>query len=212
MPEEDKVLKLKNASPPKSKKELRAFLGLANYYRKFIPNFASIALPLTDKTRKGNPENIQWDSDCQEAFENLKGQLSQKPIVCLPDPKSQYTLRTDASDRGVGAVLLQEHDGDLRPVAYAGRKLSDAEAKYATIEKECLAVIWALKKFKPYIYGTQFVIETDHQPLQYLKKTKTENGRLMRWALQLQPYSYQLRVIKGSENVGADYLSRSSLL
>ncbi|KAL8625691.1 hypothetical protein ACOMHN_043966 [Nucella lapillus] len=121
----------------------------------------------------------------------------------------RYMLRTDASDKGIGAVLLQERDGDLRPVAYSSKKLNNAEQNYSTIEKECLGVVWAIKKFEPYLYGSHFILETDHRPLEYLKRAKTDNGRLMRWALQLQQHTFTLRVIPGVENIGADYMSRT---
>lgn len=208
-PEEDKVDKIRDAQPPKTKKDLRAFLGLAGYYRKFVQNFATIALPLTEKTKKGHPENVQWDDDCEEAFTLLKNELCKKPVICLPDSEKQYTLRTDASDRGIGAVLMQDQGNGLQPIAYASKKLSETEGRYAIIEKECMAIVWGVRKFEQYLFGTKFVIETDHQPLQYLQKARTENGRLMRWAIQLQQYNFTVRVIPGKDNIGADYLSRS---
>lgn len=209
-PEEDKLKKIKDAQPPRTKKELRAFLGLAGYYRKFVPNFATIALPLTDKTKKGHPEHVKWDESCEKSFSTLKRKLCEKPVICMPDKDKVYTLRTDASDRGIGAVLMQDQGHGLQPVAYASRKLSETESRYATIEKECLAIVWAIRKFEPYLFGNSFVIETDHQPLQYLRKSRTENGRLMRWAIQLQQYQFVVKVIPGKDNVGADYLSRAT--
>ena len=211
-PQDDKLTKIRDAQPPKTKKELRAFLGLAGYYRKFIPDFATIALPLTDRTKKGQPEHVRWDDACEEAFAALKQKLGEKPIICMPDKSKQYTLRTDASDRGIGAVLLQDHGQGLQPVAYASKKLGGAETKYSTIEKECLAIVWGIRKFEPYLFGTHFIVETDHQPLQYLRKSKTENGRLMRWAIQLQQYHFTVKVIPGRHNVHADYASRATFV
>ncbi|KAL8598384.1 hypothetical protein ACOMHN_032661 [Nucella lapillus] len=208
-PESDKVDKLVSASRPTTKKQIRAFLGLAGYYRKFISNFAEIATPLTDATKKGKPEKVEWTEQCETAFMLLKSNLSKKPVVILPNSEQEYVLRTDASDKGIGAVLLQERDGDLRPVAYSSKKLNNAEQNYSTIEKECLGVVWAIKKFEPYLYGSHFILETDHRPLEYLKRAKTDNGRLMRWALQLQQHTFTLRVIPGVENIGADYMSRT---
>ena len=207
-PEDDKVAKIQQAERPTNKKQLRSFLGLAGYYRKFVPNFATIALPLTDRTKKGQPDKLIWDEHCETAFSTLKKHLCQKPILCLPDVTKEYTLRTDASDTGLGAILLQDQGDGLQPLAYGSKKLKGAELKYSVIEKECMAVVWGVKKFEPYLYGTHFTLETDHQPLQYLRKTKTENGRLMRWAIQLQQHSFTVKVIPGKENVGADYLSR----
>ena len=209
-PEADKVQKIKAAQKPRTKKELRSFLGLAGYYRKFVPNYAMIAAPLTDLTKKNQPEKLIWNDASEQAFKTLKSKLTSEPIVRLPDKSKTYTLRTDASDKGLGAVLLQENEGILQPIAYASKKLSKAESSYATIEKECLAVIWAIKKFEAYLYGTTFVLETDHQPLQYLKRNKTTNGRLMRWAILLQDHDFTVRVIPGKDNIGADFLSRST--
>ncbi|XP_064120173.1 uncharacterized protein LOC135224778 [Macrobrachium nipponense] len=110
--------------------------------------------------------------------------------------------------QGLGAVLLQEHDNEKWPVFYASRKLSEVEQRYAVIERECLAVVWATKKFYPYLYGKQFILETDHRPLTYLDTAKPLNGRLMRWALHLQQFQMSIHYIKGSDNVGGDYLSR----
>jgi hypothetical protein len=208
-PEDDKVEKLRKAERPTTKTEVRAFLGLAGYYRKFVKNFSELAHPLTELTKGKQPEKVKWSVEAEKAFSDLKEHLCCKPVMCLPDKNKEFILRTDASNQAVGAVLLQDHGDGPQPVAYASRKLKDAEKNYATIEKECLASIWAIKKFEPYLYGKSFVLETDHQPLHYLEKSKTENGRLMRWALTLQQYDFRVHVIKGKDNIGADYLSRS---
>ncbi|XP_076461701.1 uncharacterized protein LOC143294155 [Babylonia areolata] len=165
LPEMDKVEKVMKAPVPETKTQVRAFLGLVGNYRKFIPNFSAIALPLTDLTRKGAPNNVVWTPECDRTFKTLKGRLVSRPVLQLPDLSCQFVLRTDASDRGLGAVLLQEKEGVLHPVAFASRKLSGTESHYSTIEKECLAVVWATDKFQQFLYGQQFVLETDHQPL-----------------------------------------------
>ena len=128
----------------------------------------------------------------------------------LPDISKPFILQTDASDGGIGAVLLQLEDevGIKLPVAYASRKLKSSECKYSTIEKECLGIVWAINKFQRYLYGREFLIETDHQPLTYLNKAKVINSRIMRWALSLQSYRYRVIAIRGKDNQGADYLSR----
>ena len=126
----------------------------------------------------------------------------------LPDFSKEFLLQTDASNDGLGAVLLQEEDDTKHPIAFASRKLLDREKNYSCIERECLAVVWGIQKFQNYLYGRHFILEVDHQPLQYLGKTQYQNGRLMRWALALQPYRFTVHAIKGSENVGADFLSR----
>ncbi|XP_062602901.1 uncharacterized protein LOC134264647 [Saccostrea cucullata] len=207
-PEDDKIEAIKNAPIPETKKQVRSFLGLVGFYRKFIPNFSAIAIPLSDLTKKGNPNRVQWTECHQGAFDSLKQLLCSRPILKLPDMQKPFILRTDAADEGIGAVLLQMEGDEKFPVAYASRKLQKREKSYAVIEKECLAVVWGIQKFHQYLYGKDFVLETDHQPLMYMNKAKTENSRLMRWALQLQPYHFRIVAIKGSENVGADYLSR----
>nr|XP_034316846.1 uncharacterized protein LOC117686231 [Crassostrea gigas] len=207
-PEQDKIDAVRNAPIPQTKKQVRAFLGLAGFYRKFIPNFSAIAILLSDLTKKGQPNKVIWTESQQRAFDTLKHMLSERPILKLPEFNETFILRTDAADDGIGAVLLQMEDDEKLPVAYASRKLQPREKAYAVIEKECLAVVWGIQKFHQYLYGREFLLETDHQPLTYLNKAKTENSRLMRWALQLQPYRFRIIAIKGSDNVGADYLSR----
>ena len=207
-PHPDKVKAIAEAPRPVTKRQVKSFIGLVGYYRQFIPNFAVIAAPLTDLTRKGQPNQVKWSQEQEYAFNTLKKMLSVSPILKLPDLQQVFTLRTDASDRGIGTVLLQEENNVKWPVAYASRKLLAREEAYATVEKECLALVWAIQKFQRYLYGKQFIIETDHQPLLYLNKAKVSNARLMRWALLLQPYRFTVHAIKGSDNVGADYLSR----
>nr|XP_054770320.1 uncharacterized protein LOC129278127 [Lytechinus pictus] len=204
----DKVEKIRDAKKPETKKQLRAFIGLASYYRRFIPNFASKASRLTDKTRNREPNQLKWTAEEEAAFKVLKESLTQSPILCLPDVQKKFILRTDASSTGLGAVLLQEHDGEKQPVAYASRKLLPREQAYSTIERECLGLVWGISKFHVYLEGTDFVLETDHKPLLYLNRAKCINSRVMRWALSLQPFRYRIEAIRGSENVGADFLSR----
>ena len=207
-PKPDKVEAIQNAVRPETKTQLRSFLGLAGYYRKFIPDFSAIACPLTDCTKKGEPNKIRWGNPQEEAFKALKCKLASSPILHLPHLQKTFILRSDASDKGIGAVLLQEHAGEKFPVAYISKKLTKCQRAYSVMEKECLAIIWAILRFQAFLYGREFVIETDHQPLSCLRKSKVANGRIMRWALALQPYRYRLEVIKGTKNVGADYMSR----
>ena len=150
---------------------------------------------------------MRWDESEERAFHALKSKLCNFPILRLPDLTKKFVLRTDASDTGVGAILLQEHENEKFPVSYASRKLLDREKSYSVIEKECLAIIWAIQKFEAYLYGNEFDLETDHQSLTYMQRTKVAN-RVMRWSLALQPYRFRLVSIKGSDNVGADTLSR----
>jgi hypothetical protein len=207
-PHPDKVGAIKDAPRPETKKQVRSFLGLIGFYRKFVPNFAAIACPLTDLTKKGQPNKVSWGVCQENAFNALKQRLISAPILKLPELDKLFVLRTDASDTGLGAVLLQEQEGVKLPIAYASRKLLPREQNYSVIEKECLALVWGIGKFHTYLFGREFTLQTDHQPLLYLNKAKVANARLMRWALSLQPYSFRIEAIRGSENVGADFLSR----
>ena len=168
---------------------MRAFLGLIGYYRRFIPEFSAVAAPLTDMTKKGRPDKVVWSTESEEALETLKQALVKDPILKVADPAKPFNLQTDASDRGLGAVLCQKNEtGEEHPVVYASRKLLPREVHYSVIEKECLAIVWALKFFNTYLYGQQFTVETDHQPLAWLSQMKNSNSRLTRWSLAVQPY------------------------
>lgn len=205
----DKTLdKILESRRPQNKKQVRSFLGLTSYYRQFIPNYAETAKPLTDLTRKCAKNLIQWTEEHERAFANLRQKLSSAPILQAPDLRKDFVLRTDASDRSVGAVLLQEKDGTLHPVSYASRTLSPRESKYSTVERECLALVWAVRKYHLFLCGRRFVLQTDHQPLQYLQTAKHLNSRVLRWSLFLQEYSFIVQYIKGADNVGADFMSR----
>ncbi|KAL8624277.1 hypothetical protein ACOMHN_034000 [Nucella lapillus] len=207
-PEKSKIEQMLSSARPKSKTEVRSLLGLIGFYREFVPNFAAITSPLSDLTKKGQPPVVQWTEAAEKALKTVKERLGTYPILKLPDMSKQFTLRTDASGVGLGAVLLQEYDGQKFPVKYASRKLSKCEQGYATVETECLAVVWGVQKFQKYLYGNQFTIETDHQPLTFLQEARLKNSRVLRWAMALQPYRYHIDYIPGRENVGADYLSR----
>ena len=159
---EDNVIKIKNAQRPRTKKEVRSFLGLPGYYRDYILHYAEIASPLSDLTKRGKPNKIDWEETHGYAFNLLKSSLLCKPILRLPDVTKPFVLRTDAFGVVLGAVLLQKYDGQLIPVSFASRKPNSAERNYSTIERECLAVVWAIKKFTIYVYGVKFTLQTDH--------------------------------------------------
>ena len=207
-PEADKIEKVKNAPLPTTKKQVRSFIGLCSFYREYVPDFSATTAALTDLTKKECPEKVIWNDDARTSFTKMKEMLCSKPILKMPDHEKEFVLRTDASDKGLGAVLMQEHNGKLHPVAFQSKKLQGAESRYATVEKECLATVWGIQKFERFLYGKRFTLETDHQPLKCLQRTPT-NPRLIRWALQLQPYSFKIRVIPGKDNVGADFMSRA---
>ena len=162
-PLEDKVNAI-NAMPlPQNKKELRSFIGTVSFYRKFIPKFSDIAAPLNSMLRKYSSNKLLWDDTSMESFNNLKSKLTSKPILCLPNYSLPFYLRADASDKGLGAVLLQDYNGTKMPVSYASRKLLDRESRFPATEKELLAIVWSIEKFKRYIYGKEFILQTDHE-------------------------------------------------
>ncbi|GFO14811.1 reverse transcriptase [Plakobranchus ocellatus] len=201
----DKILQL---SVPVKKKEVRSLLGLVNYYRHFIADFASISAPLSDLLRKGTPEKVQWTPRYDQSLAEIKRLFSSPPILIIPDMQETFIVRSDASDFGVGAVLLQDRNGTLMPCRYASRKLLPRECKYSAIEREALALVFAVTQFQRYLIFKHFVLQTDHKPLAYLRTGSPKNARLMRWALALQEFSFQFVHIPGSENVHADVLSR----
>ena len=207
--QEENVIKIINAPRPKTKTAIRSFIGLTGYYRSFISNYATIAAPLTDLTKKGKPNMIEWGPAQEKAYATLKQLLASKPILKLPEFDKTFILRTDASQEGVGAILLQKSDSELFPIAYASKKLASREKSYCTMERECLAIVWAVKRFMMYLYGKEFILQTDHQPLIYLHRAKFDNDRIMRWAMYLQNFKIRIEAIKGTLNVGADYLSRA---
>lgn len=205
----DEILeRIQSAEIPKTKKQVQSFLGLTGYYREFIPRYAEVAHPLVELTKKGAPNTVKWTEKEEAAFRQLKQRMEEPPVLLAPNMSKEFVLRTDASDNALGAVLMQEEKGVLHPVFYASKKLNPCERNYSTIEKECLALVWAVKRFHIYLYGTHFTVQTDHQPLQYLSKSKLSNSRLMRWSLVLQEYEFHIQYIKGKENVGADFMSR----
>ena len=209
-PVRTKVLAIDNYPPPTGKKELMRFLGMIGYYRSFCQNFLSVVAPLTDLLKQRNDFN--WTSAHQNAFEQVKNLLTSAPLLAAPQMRKTFKLQVDASKMGAGAVLLQDgEDGVERPVCYFSRKFSTYQLNYSTIEKEALALVWALQNFEVYIGGspTPIVVYCDHNPLTFLNSLQNPNQRLMRWCLYLQPYNLDIKHIKGKENVVADALSRA---
>lgn len=202
-PNPSKIETVQRYPIPKTQKEIKAFLGLVGYYRRFIQNFAKITFPLTKCLRKGsviNPENQEY----KNAFEKCKELISNSPILQYPDFNKPFKLTTDASNISIGSVLSQNN----HPIAYYSRTLNTAERNYSTIERELLAIVDSTKHFRPYLYGQKFVIETDHNPLVWLSKIKEPNSRLIRWRLKLEEFNYEIKYTKGKENSVADALSR----
>ncbi|KAL2089206.1 hypothetical protein ACEWY4_016105 [Coilia grayii] len=207
-PQKDKVDAIRGCARPQTKKDVRSFLGLAGWYRRFIPNFASRAAPLTDLTRKSGSNCVQWEEVHEQAFQDLKGALLCEPVLQSPDFDRHFTVQTDASGVGLGAVLLQGEADEQKPVAYVSRKLFPRETRYSVVELECLAVKWALDTLKYYLLGREFTLETDHRALQWLGKMKDSNARVTRWFLSLQPFRFVVKYRAGKQNPVADFLSR----
>ena len=212
-PDESKTEKILQVSTPTTKKQVRSLLGLLSFYRRYIPGFASVAAPLTDLTKEGGRScrSIHWTPDCASALQEIQDILSRKPVLLLPRLDLPFVLQTDASSTGLGAVLLQEFEDSLHPVCFASRKLLDREKRYSTIERECLAIVWAVHKFVRFLWGVRFVLQTDHRPLTYLRTSNFKNSRIMRWALSLQEFSFEVLPVSGQANVFADLLSRSAV-
>jgi len=206
-PDPQKIAAVKNFPPPKSLKNVRQFLGLAGYYRRFIPQFSKIARPLSQLTKKETP--FSWNKEQQHAFTLLKEALCNEPILQYPNFSLPFILTTDASNYAIGGVLSQKHDNGDLPIAYASRVLNPAEGNYSTIEKELLAITYCTNHFRPYLYGRKFTLITDHQPLTWIHKVKDPTSRLMRWRLKLEEYDYEVTYKCGTMNKNADALSRN---
>uniref|UniRef100_A0A8C5R697 Reverse transcriptase/retrotransposon-derived protein RNase H-like domain-containing protein n=1 Tax=Leptobrachium leishanense TaxID=445787 RepID=A0A8C5R697_9ANUR len=216
---------------PRNVTELRSFLGFCSYYRRFVGGFAKIAQPLNkllqkESTEEGckasdrNPsspgprkarESIQgeWTSQCEGAFTKLKESLTRAPVLAYADPHKPYELHVDASREGLGGVLYQEYGGLLRPVAYVSRSLTPSEKNYPTHKLEFLALKWAVvDKLKDYLYGAEFVIKTDNNPLTYILTTAKLDATGHRWLAALSGFRFSLKYRPGVNNRDADALSR----
>ena len=199
-----KFPRLKNA------KNIKQFLGLVGYYRRFIPDFSKIAKPLTNLLKKGAP--FIWGYNQEEAFEKLKQILCTEPLLRYPDFNEPFILTTDASDYALGAILSQGKIGKDPPIAYASRTLNDAEIKYTTTEKELLAMVFAIQHFRPYLFRRKFTLVTDHRTLVWLRNLKDPFARIGQWELKLREYDFNVEYRLGRVNANADALSRNPVL
>lgn len=205
-PDPGKFDAVKNFSPPKTPRQIKSFLGLTGYYRRFIKDYAGIAKPLTRLLKKD--VKFIWNPFCDEAFNILKNKLTTAPVLIYPKFDEEFLLTTDASGTAIGGILSQGKLGEDQPVCYASKTLSETEIKYSTIERECFAIIYMTKHFRPYLYGRKFTIVTDHKPLIWLMNAKDQNSRLMRWKLKLEDYDYTIVHRAGTRHANADALSR----
>lgn len=201
-PDPSKFSTIENYPIPRDSDAVRRFVALANYYRKFIPNFSTISIPLNRLTKKNAP--FVWLKEQELAFNQIKVILGNPQMLAYPDFSQQFTLTVDASRAGCGAVLSQSN----RPIAFASKSFNRAESNKSTIEQELIAMHWSIKHFRHYLYGTHFIVQSDHKPLVYLYNLKDPSSKLTRLRLELSEYNFTVEHIKGKSNVVADALSR----
>ncbi|CAN6707353.1 unnamed protein product [Malus baccata var. baccata] len=204
--DKSKIDLVRHLPSPTSVREVRSFLGHAGFYRRFTKDFSKIAKPLCRLLQK--EVAFEFTKECTESFKQLKELLTTAPIIVPPDWSLPFELMCDASDYALGAVLGQRKDKRPHVIYYASETLNDAQLNYSTTEKELLAVVFALDKFRSYLIGTKVIVFTDHAALKYLLTKKEAKPRLIRWILLLQEFDIEIRDKKGSENVVADHLSR----
>ena len=206
-PDPGKIEAVKNFPIPRNVKNIRQFLGLAGYYRRFIDGFSKIAKPLTNLLKKEN--GYEWTEEHQIAFNTLRGKLCEAPLLQYPDFSKPFVLTTDASGYAIGGILSQGPIGKDKPIAYTSRVLNDCEQKYHTYEKEALAIVYSVQHFRPYLYGHRFTLVTDHKPLVWFQKSTSPDSRVTKWRLKLLEYDFDVVYKAGKTNVNADALSRN---
>ena len=205
---DDKIEAVKHFPVPTNVDEVRQYLGLCGYYRSFVKDFSRIAEPLFKLLKK--QAEFRWSDEQTTAFNQLKDKLTHAPCLAYPNFSKKFIICTDASMKGLGAVLMQ-HDkrGKLQPIAFASRQLKGAEKNYCTTDLEGLGVVVALQKFRDIIYGYEVHLYTDHKPLLGMFQDKLLNGRRARWKCTLQNYNVSIHYIKGKIKEAADALSRN---
>lgn len=208
-PDPKKLEAIRNYPRPTSPTKIKQFLGLAGYYRRFINNFSGIARPLTQLLKKESL--FKWTETQEKAFAELRDSLCKEPVLQHPDFTKPFIITTDASATAIGGVISQGAIGSDRPIAYASRTLNKAEEKYPVIEKECLAIVYCVNYFRPYVYGREFSLVTDHKPLVWLHSVKDPANRLVAWRFKLENYQYKIIYKPGRANSNADALSRNPL-
>lgn len=206
LPDDSKLKAVKNFPTPKNKDEVKRFVAFANYYRKFIQDFAKISAPLSNLTRKRI--DFVWTDETQNAFEKLKKSLLKPQILQYPDFTKKFKITVDASDIACGGVLSQDFDGNDLPIAFFSRVFQKGEKNKAIIEKELLAIYHSIKFFKPYVYGAKFEVNSDHKPLTYLFKMKNPTSKLVRIRMDLEDFDFEINYVPGQTNFVADALSR----
>ena len=201
---------VKKFNVPHSIKNVRQFLGLTGFYRKFIPDYAEISLPLTNLLKTKDKKKFIWCEDAQKSFDILKEKLLCEPILVLPNFEKPFVLHTDASIHSIGAYVSQaDENGFLHPISFASRKLNESETKYSTVEREALAVVWATNYYKHYLIGRHFTVYCDQHSLSFILKLKDPTSRLARWIASLFQFDYTIIHKPGKMNIVADFLSRN---
>lgn len=208
----EKISAIQNFPKPMNVTELKRFMGVCSWYRRFIPFFSSLVAPLNDLQKgKKKRQSLNWTKEAEEAFAEIKEKLTKAPVLAAPDYSKPFIIQTDASDRGIGGVLVQGEGENEHPIAFVSRSLNRCERNYSVTERECLAVVFSIEKFRPYVEGTTFKVLTDHYSLLWLQNIKEPTGRLARWSVRLQQYSFVLEHRKGKHNIVPDALSRAPL-
>ena len=211
--QQHKVAAIRDWPVLQSVKDVRAFLGLAGFYRRFVRGFSEIARPLTDLTCIADKKWWSWSSEAQQAFDALKQALTTAPLLAHPDPQSQWIVQTDASGHAIGGVLSQKQDdGSMKPVAFWSHKLNSAQRNYSATERELMALVEATKHWRAYLHGSPhpIVLKSDHKPLVYLNGKAELGMRLSRWMEELCDLTFEIGYVKGKDNAAADALSRRS--
>lgn len=208
MTDPEKVSAIVNWPVPSNLRQVRGFLGVAGWYRRFIENFSSIVFPITETI--SSKRRFLWTPEAQASFEKIKTLLTSAPVLINPDFEKKFYVHCDASDYGIGAVLIQlDDEGQERPIAFMSRKLNSAQRNYSVTERECLAALEAIQRFRCYLELQDFEVITDHASLVWLMRQPNLSGRLARWALKLQAFKFTVSHRKGKDNIVPDALSRN---
>ncbi|GFU01479.1 retrovirus-related Pol polyprotein from transposon opus [Trichonephila clavipes] len=207
-PDPENTAVINNLLVPKRKKELRSVLGLCNYYREYIPKYSELVYPLTELTKKRVPDSIPWTEKHDSSFHLLKKALVEAPSLNCPVPDKPYTIHSDASQIGIAACLSQKCGDKCYPIAYASQKLSKTQQSWSTIKPEAFAIVWSLKKFEVWVFGTEIEFYIDHNPLPYLTKSAPQSARLQRCTFALQKFNVTIKHCPGVKMPHADALSR----
>ncbi|CAF0929655.1 unnamed protein product [Brachionus calyciflorus] len=212
-PDPEKIESLYQYKRPYTLTQVQSFLGLAQFYRKFIENFSKIAAPLyllttKEQTITNKNNRIEWNENCERAFNELRTKLTSDTVLALPNSHGRFKLDTDACNTGVGAVLSQKINGVYRPIAYFSKQLTKTQQNYSTTEKELFIMVVAMEYFHSFLFGREFDCYVDHQPLSWLLTCKKPNSRLARWLIRISNYTFKIHYKSGKSHTNADALSR----